>query len=435
MTRCLYLIPVLLIFPVGCHPPSNPAGTSHRDSPANRESVKNPRLADPRFADQGSPQSNRDHAAKLLKTLESRRQTALEDLKQQIAAASSDEEKMQRYVDLDPVPEFVQQAVRLARSFPDTPAAFDAALAAFAWGKGPQRDEAMELMLACGSDRLNYRKVIESLLGEVPGPRIEDWFRQLAESAPAGPDQAAMLLACNTYFDRIPEYRLVLKHNPQVADRLPPEQLAYINARPSASQVALQEQCLQTLIDEYPDLRYNGQQIRHGNTYGDIARREMFELQNLSIGQVAPEIEGLDLDGAPFRLSDYRGKVVMLDFWGHWCPPCRRMYPHEQYLVRELTGLPFALVGVNSDRQLETAKQAVEEDRLPWRNFWIGPEGTSGPIARQWNVLEWPTIYLIDGDGVVRYKGIQGDDLNRGIETLMAEIGHPVELTESVEGR
>ncbi len=56
----------------------------------------------------------------------------------------------------------------------------------------------------------------------------------------------------------------------------------------------------------------------YGATYGDMAKGELFELENLAIGATAPEIEGNDLAGVPFKLSDYRGKVVVLDFWGNW---------------------------------------------------------------------------------------------------------------------
>ena len=51
---------------------------------------------------------------------------------------------------------------------------------------------------------------------------------------------------------------------------------------------------------------------------GDLAGRELFEIRGLKPGQPAPEIAGEDIDGKPFKLSDYRGKVVLLDFWGHW---------------------------------------------------------------------------------------------------------------------
>ena len=164
-------------------------------------------------------------------------------------------------------------------------------------------------------------------------------------------------------------------------------------------------------------------------TYGEVATHGLYELKNLNVGDVAPEISGEDLDGVAFNLSDYRGKVVLLDFWGHWCPPCRRMYPHERKFVQELSGLPFALIGVNSDRDIETAREAVLDDPLPWRNFWNGPLGRSGPISKQWNISAWPTFYLIDGKGVIRYKGVLGDDIRVAIETLMEETGHVVELT------
>ena len=53
-------------------------------------------------------------------------------------------------------------------------------------------------------------------------------------------------------------------------------------------------------------------------TLGEYADRALFEIENLTVGKIAPDIEGEDLDGEPFKLSDYRGKIVMLDFWGDW---------------------------------------------------------------------------------------------------------------------
>jgi hypothetical protein len=71
------------------------------------------------------------------------------------------------------------------------------------------------------------------------------------------------------------------------------------------------EQLLQHVIAKYADLK-------HITTLGREAEKELFELQNLAIGKIAPELQGEDLDGKPMMLSDYRGKVVLLDFWGSW---------------------------------------------------------------------------------------------------------------------
>jgi hypothetical protein len=86
------------------------------------------------------------------------------------------------------------------------------------------------------------------------------------------------------------------------------------------------------------------------------------------------------------------------------------MYPHERSLVKRLEGKPFVLLGINSDPNRDELKKAIEENQLTWRSWWDGGS-TSGPIATKWNVHIWPTLYLIDADGVIRSKG----DVLRGI--------------------
>ena len=105
------------------------------------------------------------------------------------------------------------------------------------------------------------------------------------------------------------------------------------------------------------------------------------------------------------------------------------MIPHERSLVKQLSDKPFALIGVNSDGEIEDARKAVEELKINWRSFWNGENGTFGPIAVKWNIDSWPTTYLIDAKGIIRYKDARGEDLDKAIEKLMAEAGHEVELT------
>jgi thiol-disulfide isomerase/thioredoxin len=128
-----------------------------------------------------------------------------------------------------------------------------------------------------------------------------------------------------------------------------------------------------------------------------------------NIGEVAPEISGEDLDGQELKLSDFRGSVVVLDFWGDWCGPCRSTYPHLCKLAKRLESEPFAIVGVNSDTQLERLKHVIEKQNIRWRSFSDGPKGIKGPIARAWGVEEWPTILVLDGRGVVRYRAVGGN--------------------------
>ncbi len=86
------------------------------------------------------------------------------------------------------------------------------------------------------------------------------------------------------------------------------------------------------------------------------------------------------------------------------------MYPHERSLVQELATKPFALIGVNSDKLIETARAAVKDKSLNWRSFWAGPKGGGGPIPAKWNVRGWPTVVLIDHDGIIRFRGNRPND-------------------------
>jgi len=98
------------------------------------------------------------------------------------------------------------------------------------------------------------------------------------------------------------------------------------------------------------------------------------------------------------------------------------MYPHERSLVKRLEGKPFALIGVNSDPDKELLKPRLEKEKITWRSFWNGPEGTGGPISKAWNVRGWPTIYVLDQKGVIRNKHVRGKEMDKAVDELLAEL-------------
>lgn len=95
------------------------------------------------------------------------------------------------------------------------------------------------------------------------------------------------------------------------------------------------------------------------------------------------------------------------------------MYPHERSLVARLKDKPFALVGVNSDKDMEKLKARLDEEKITWPSFRDG--STSGPIATKWNVSGWPTIYVIDRKGVIRAKDVREKQLDEWVDKLLAE--------------
>jgi hypothetical protein len=108
------------------------------------------------------------------------------------------------------------------------------------------------------------------------------------------------------------------------------------------------------------------------------------------------------------------------------------MYPHERSLVKQLADKPFVLIGVNSDSDRDKIRKTVEEKDITWRSFWNGEQGTGGPISTKWGVTGWPTIYVLDEEGVIRYKNVRGEKMDRALETLLAEMGETVSISHEV---
>lgn len=134
-------------------------------------------------------------------------------------------------------------------------------------------------------------------------------------------------------------------------------------------------------------------------TLGELAKPLLFRIRFLSVGKRAPEITAADSEDKKFRLSDYRGKVVLLDFFADWCPHCERMYPYERQLIKDYAGRPFVLLGVNCDKGKDTLRQLIAAKKVTWRCWW---DNEDSPITQDWQITAFPTLYLIDSDGVIR---------------------------------
>jgi peroxiredoxin len=158
----------------------------------------------------------------------------------------------------------------------------------------------------------------------------------------------------------------------------------------------------------------------------EYLRTQATGIRSRRVGKVTPDIVGKDLDGVEFKLSDYRGKVVVLYFSGDWCGPCRSEYPYQRLMLELYKDQPFTILSVNSDT-LDVAKKAKAEKNLNYRSWWDGnqKETTKGPIATGWNVVGWPTIYLIDHTGTIRFVNLRAEDVLKGAKQLMREVPKP----------
>jgi thiol-disulfide isomerase/thioredoxin len=166
--------------------------------------------------------------------------------------------------------------------------------------------------------------------------------------------------------------------------------------------------------------------IKADETLGDQARLRLDALRSLAVGQVPPDIQGDDTYGKPMKLTEYRGKVVVLVFWGTWCGPCMGLVPHEKALVERFKGRPFALLGINSDSDRAKLRATMEKEGIDWRSWWDGGK-IGGPIAARWDVKVWPTIVVLDEKGVIRYKHVRHtahEELADAVDSLLNAMTH-----------
>ncbi|MCK5942657.1 MAG: hypothetical protein KAI24_11845 [Planctomycetes bacterium] len=89
--------------------------------------------------------------------------------------------------------------------------------------------------------------------------------------------------------------------------------------------------------------------------------------------------------------------------------------------MKRLHDQPFALIGVNSDKCLPYVRARRRQEQITWRSFWNGPLGTAGPISMRWGVTGWPTIFVLDHEGVIRFIGVSDERLDAAVDQLLAE--------------
>ncbi|WP_439626391.1 TlpA family protein disulfide reductase [Gemmata sp.] len=194
------------------------------------------------------------------------------------------------------------------------------------------------------------------------------------------------------------------------------------SAKPGDKQVAAfkeAEGLLRRAAKEFGDVEIGG---RRGDRepLAKAVEAQLFFLNNLTVGKVLPDSACEDLDGKKVKISDYRGKVVVLDIWATWCGPCRAMIPHERELVKNLKDKPFAFISLSADDEKDTLVKFIEKEPMPWVHWWNGG-AKGGPVA-DYKVQFFPTVYVLDEKGVIRFKHVREKAMDEAIDVLLKEI-------------
>jgi thiol-disulfide isomerase/thioredoxin len=143
-------------------------------------------------------------------------------------------------------------------------------------------------------------------------------------------------------------------------------------------------------------------------------------MKRLAVGKEPIPFEVLDLNGKPLSLKDYKGKVVLLDFWATWCTPCRREMPNVIKLYKTYNKKGFEIVGISLDMDKRRLLQYLQDTEITWRQYFDG-KGWQNDVAKLYGIKSIPTTFLIDRKGKIRYKSLRGEALADAVKKLWAE--------------
>jgi len=138
-----------------------------------------------------------------------------------------------------------------------------------------------------------------------------------------------------------------------------------------------------------------------------------------SVGDEAPDIVMNDPSGQTRKLSDLRGKVVLLDFWASWCGPCRRENPAVVRAYEQYQSKGFEVFSVSLDKDLARWTNAIAQDQLKWPNHVCDLKGWGNEAARAYGVSSIPHAVLIDQEGTIVATHLRGRALVAQLEQLL----------------
>lgn len=170
-----------------------------------------------------------------------------------------------------------------------------------------------------------------------------------------------------------------------------------------------------------------GDRVVGGASIRDLADGAIFSMEHLRLGATATGLAGRSVSGKEIDLADYRGQVVLVDFWATWCAPCVGAMPQLKQLQAKYKGDPFQLIGVSADEDPLALKKFMAEQSIDWPTL----EDGSGKLQKRWMSLSLPTYYVLDQAHVVRYRGTNLGQAVQVIEGILGkdEVASLVRLT------
>lgn len=197
---------------------------------------------------------------------------------------------------------------------------------------------------------------------------------------------------------------------------------AFINEEPNnlSSLAALQNLNPDADFDYYEKVINALNGTANGVDIYDKMSAEVLAMRATAPGRIAPDISLPQPNGEILKLSDLRGKYVMIDFWASWCGPCRRENPNVKRIYDRFHSKGFEIYGVSLDKNMQAWLQAIEQDGLNWQHvsdlkYW------QSEVVPIYQVTGIPMTVLLDPEGKIIAKNLRGEELENKLASLLEE--------------
>ncbi len=137
-------------------------------------------------------------------------------------------------------------------------------------------------------------------------------------------------------------------------------------------------------------------------------------------GAKFPDFDEKDVNGKPFNLTAYKGKVVLVDFWATWCGPCVKELPSVIRAYEKHHAKGFEIVGISLDSDKAKLEKFTREKNMTWQQYFDG-EGWNNKLSTKYGVNSIPATYLLDGEGKIIAKDLRGEDLEMAVAKALAK--------------
>ena len=187
--------------------------------------------------------------------------------------------------------------------------------------------------------------------------------------------------------------------------------LMFLDIFPREQNVSLHEEVIKALHDKYPEHLIVKDRWNYMNS----------PASKVAIGAIAPDLEFPDPEGKMRKLSDLRGKVVLVDFWASWCGPCRRENPNVTRIYNLYHDKGFEVFSVSLDSDAASWKRAIEADKLVWPNHVSDLKKWQSKAAAIYGVSSIPSTFLLDKEGRIVQRNLRGADLEKAVKQLVEQ--------------